>query len=118
MKTSHQNYLLAKHFLLHLNLTVLSCHTIAGMTNQELKESVLKQPSLLQYSIASSLHPKVRFFLDELGILPDFIKMIIHSAPALVGLSLADNLRPNVRTITTLCSLNGEEVGTIEPEKH
>ena len=86
---------------------------LALMTKKEIKESVLKQPSLLQYGIASSLQPKLDFLTKELGIPREYISRIIHTSPAIMGLSLADTLRPKVASIMTLCALHPYEVGMV-----
>jgi hypothetical protein len=81
------------------------------MSIKEIKESVLKQPSLIQYGVASSLRPKLDFFLKELGIPHEHIGRIIHTSPAIMGLSLTDTLRPKVASIMKLCALHPYEVG-------
>ena len=81
------------------------------MSIKEIKESVLKQPSLIQYGIASSLRPKLDFFLNELGIPHKYIGRIVSTSPAVMGLSLPDTLRPKLVSIMKLCALHPYEVG-------
>lgn len=85
----------------------------AHMSVDQIKMSVLKQPSLLQYSIPLTLQPKLSFFVQELGIPEESIGKLISKAPALMGFSLADNLRPKVASIMKRCALNQFEVGSI-----
>ena len=92
------------HFLSHP-------YRSAGMSIKEIKESVLKQPSLIQYGIATSLRPKLEFFLNELGIPHKYIGRIVSTSPAVMGLSLPDTLRPKVVSIMKLCALHPYEVG-------
>ena len=80
------------------------------MTKEQIRTAMLKQPSLIQYSI-DTLRAKLNLFVDELGIDPSLLPRIITSSPALVGYSLADNLRPKVCHIMRDCALNQFQVG-------
>lgn len=102
---------------LHYLTTVIVIFSPAGMSIKEIKESVLNQPSLIQYGIAS-LRLKLDFFFTELGIPHEHIGRIIHTSPAIMGLSLTDTLRPKVASIMELCALHPYEVGmmvTVSP---
>ena len=83
----------------------------ADMSIEDMKEAVLKQPSLLQYGINTSLQPKLDFFIDELGMDESSISRIIRLAPAVMGLSLTDNLRPKVVSLMKFGALQPHEVG-------
>ena len=83
------------------------------MSSHDIKEAVLKQPSLLQYGINSTLRPKLDFFVKELGMEESSVSRLVKLAPAVLGLSLTDNLRPKVASIMKLCDLSPYDIGYI-----
>jgi hypothetical protein len=83
------------------------------MSTQQIREALLKQPSLIQYSIDNTLRPKLDFFLGELGIDMAYLGRIITSAPSLMGYSLSDNLRPKVCYLIKRCAIDQIQVGVL-----
>ena len=106
------------HIGLRLLITRFCCCALVyrravGMSREDIKKSVLRQPSLLQYSI-DNLKEKHRFFVEELQLSDkaSVVKMFV-SQPAIWGLSLERNLRPTAISLGDFCGLSLNEVGQL-----
>jgi mTERF. len=85
----------------------------ANLSHNDLKEALLKQPSLLQYSIDTTLRPKLQFLVEELHIDKSSIPRIIRTSPAILGLSLTQNIMPKIAIIQEECNLSSNDIGII-----
>lgn len=79
-----------------------------GMTKEELKCAVLKQPSLPQYNVDNNLRPKLDYFTNELHIPKSHIPRILKESPSILGLSLEHNLKPKIKAIQRECCFESD----------
>ena len=78
----------------------------------QIKECIMRHPSLLQYSLPS-LSSKLTFLTNEVGIPTESLERVITHAPVILGLSLEENLMPTVSTIKSRCELSSQDFGEI-----
>lgn len=82
------------------------------LSQDHLKDSILKHPSLLQYSL-NSLRSKCTFLTNEIDIPEKSLARVVKLAPVTLGLSLEENLIPTVATLKERCDLSSKELGEI-----
>ena len=85
---------------------------VVGMAVEKIRQALLKQPSMLQYS-TETLRSKLEFLRNELCMSPMVACRVLHAAPTIFGISLTENLRPKVATLMIRCRLSADEVGLI-----
>ena len=83
------------------------------MSLKDVKQAVLKQPALLQYSVEVSLKPKLKYLIEEVGVPQKAIGRVITLAPATLGLSLDRTLKVTVSVIRERCDFSNEQFGAL-----
>lgn len=84
-----------------------------SMTRKDLRRAVVRHPSLLEYSVDSSLRPKFSFFRDQLFVPENKLSKIVATTPGILGLSLDENLRPSTHLFMQYVDITPKEMGVI-----
>lgn len=84
-----------------------------NMNVRDLRRSVIRHPSLLQYSVDSSLRPKFSFFQEELFVPANKLAKVVTTTPGILGLSLEENIRPSSRSFMDYLEMTPEEFGAL-----
>ena len=83
------------------------------MNVRDLRRSVIRHPSLLQYSVDASLRPKFTFLREEIFVPANKLAKVVITTPGILGLSLEENLRPSSRSFMGYLEITPEEFGAI-----
>jgi hypothetical protein len=84
-----------------------------SMKIKELKRAVVRHPSLLEYSVDSTLRPKFAFLRDELFVPANKLAKVVATTPGILGLSLDENLRPSAESFMDYIEITPKEMGAI-----
>ena len=84
-----------------------------NMTLPQIREAVLKQPALLQYSVKKNLIPKVVYLQQSLHISDENLTKLVVSNPSILGRSLNRSVIPMVNGLARLCGVRHQDIGSM-----
>lgn len=87
--------------------------TEVNMTMKDVKRAVIRQPSLLQYSVNATLRAKIDFLCNELCVPKSKVAKVIATTPGIMGLSLDENLRPSATSFMEYIEILDQDMGAI-----